>query len=59
MSKQLIHALVTTHLNRAADTSLQKQLYMGIRNAVLNGLLAPGDRLPSTRLLATVESHGE
>jgi GntR family transcriptional regulator / MocR family aminotransferase len=53
MSKQLIHALVTTHLNRATDTSLQKQLYMGIRNAVLNGLLVPGDRLPSTRLLAS------
>jgi GntR family transcriptional regulator / MocR family aminotransferase len=52
MSNQLIHSLVSTHLNRAADTSLQKQLYLGIRNAVLNGLLSPGDRLPSTRLLA-------
>jgi GntR family transcriptional regulator / MocR family aminotransferase len=35
-----------------ADGTLQQQLYAGIRRAILDGRLAPGTRLPSSRALA-------
>jgi len=36
---------------RAAD-GLQQQVYAGVRRAILDGVLAPGTRLPSSRSLA-------
>ncbi|HKX17485.1 MAG TPA: winged helix-turn-helix domain-containing protein, partial [bacterium] len=36
---------------RAAGT-LQQQIYRDIRRAILTGVLAPGARLPSSRVLA-------
>jgi GntR family transcriptional regulator/MocR family aminotransferase len=39
-------------LDRSADTPLAEQIYRGLREAVRAGLLASGERLPSTRRLA-------
>lgn len=39
-------------LDRAERDSLSKQLYEGLRRAILRGQLRPGTRLPSTRSLA-------
>ncbi len=35
-----------------ARTGLQRQLYAGIRRAIVEGIVAPGTRLPSSRALA-------
>jgi GntR family transcriptional regulator/MocR family aminotransferase len=40
-------------LDREAPTPLHRQLYDGLRSAILTGRLKPGARLPSTRQLAT------
>lgn len=40
-------------LDAALDVPLYQQLYGGLRDAILSGRLAPGARLPSSRLLAT------
>src|SRR5688572_7135890 len=45
-------ALLTLSLERDAAETLGRQLYLQIRERVLNGRLAPGARLPSTRRLA-------
>jgi GntR family transcriptional regulator / MocR family aminotransferase len=39
-------------IDRASRTPLHRQIYDGIRRAILDGLLAPGRRIPSTRSLA-------
>jgi GntR family transcriptional regulator/MocR family aminotransferase len=39
-------------LNRSSATALYRQLYDGLRDAILSGRLGPGTRLPSTRELA-------
>jgi GntR family transcriptional regulator/MocR family aminotransferase len=39
-------------LDRGSAVPLQRQLYLGIRQAILSGRLAPGRRIPSTRALA-------
>lgn len=39
-------------LDEAEDVPLYRQLYEGIREAVLSGRIAPGTRIPSTRDLA-------
>jgi len=44
--------LLALALDRAAGAPLHRQLYAGVRDAVLAGRLAPGTRLPSTRTLA-------
>ena len=44
---------VTIALDRSSATSLYRQLYDHVRNAILSGRLAPGTRLPSTRELAS------
>ena len=46
--------MATLHLpvDRAARTPLHRQVYDGLRRAVLDGRLRPGQRLPSTRALA-------
>ena len=41
------------HVDRNAPIPLQQQLYNEVRMAILGGRLAPGARVPSTRLLAT------
>ena len=40
-------------LDRSAPTPLHSQVAAALRDAVVDGLLAPGSRLPPTRLLAT------
>ena len=40
-------------LDTAAGRSLQRQVYDGVREAILAGRLPPGARLPSTRTLAS------
>lgn len=44
--------IVTVPLNPAAETPLYRQLYAGLRGAILTGGLAPGRRLPATRTLS-------
>jgi len=44
---------VAIALDRSSPTSLYRQLYDHLRNAILSGRLAPGTRLPSTRELAS------
>src|SRR5262245_8309540 len=39
-------------LDRRSGTSLQRQIYSEIRRAVLDGIVQPGTRLPSSRSLA-------
>lgn len=39
-------------LDRRSKTPLQRQLYEGLRAAILAGWLKPGDKLPSSRALA-------
>ncbi|HET9626037.1 MAG TPA: winged helix-turn-helix domain-containing protein, partial [Kofleriaceae bacterium] len=39
-------------LDRRLATPLHRQLYDGYREAIVDGRLAPGQRLPSTRVLA-------
>ncbi len=43
-------------LNRQATPPLYRQLYEDLRGLILSGRLAPGSKLPSTRLLAA--EHG-
>jgi GntR family transcriptional regulator / MocR family aminotransferase len=40
-------------LDRAGGTPLRAQLEEGVRDAIRTGRLAPGDRLPSSRMLAS------
>src|SRR6476659_248266 len=40
-------------LDRRARVPLHRQLYTGYRDAILDGRLEAGQRLPSTRVLAT------
>lgn len=44
--------LVAVQLDRTAGLSLYRQLYDGLREAILDGQLPAGTRLPSTRTLA-------
>ncbi len=48
-----IEAAVTVALDRGSDVPLHRQLYEGLRDAVLGGRLRAGTRLPSTRALAS------
>jgi GntR family transcriptional regulator/MocR family aminotransferase len=40
-------------VDRKSKASLQQQIYDGLRNAILTGFLRAGQRVPSTRALAT------
>ena len=40
-------------INRKAPTSLHRQIYDSYRSAVVDGTLRPGQRVPSTRVLAS------
>lgn len=44
---------VLLSVDRGSDTPLHRQIYDGIRRAILDGLLRPHQRVPSTRVLAT------
>jgi GntR family transcriptional regulator/MocR family aminotransferase len=44
--------LGTVALERGGPVALHRQLYDALRDAILNGALAPGTRLPATRMLA-------
>jgi GntR family transcriptional regulator/MocR family aminotransferase len=44
--------LIPLALDRASPLPLHRQLYDGLRVAILHGALAPGRRLPATRALA-------
>lgn len=50
ISTSLPNALIA--LDRSSNTSLHRQLYDQVREAILSGRLAPGMRLPPTRELA-------
>src|SRR5690606_41906247 len=39
-------------LDRSAAAPLHRQIYQGIRSAILEGRLRPGQRVPATRVLA-------
>ena len=52
MEASLLSDLVLGHLNRAAGTSLQQQLYRALQQAIHAGVMRPGYRLPSSRGLA-------
>jgi GntR family transcriptional regulator/MocR family aminotransferase len=48
------NSLMTTfQFDPRSDTPYYRQIYDGYRTAILTGLLRPGERLPSTRALAT------
>src|SRR5260221_3355587 len=40
------------HIDARAPEGLQRQVYQSVRRAVLDGVLQPGARLPSSRALA-------
>jgi GntR family transcriptional regulator/MocR family aminotransferase len=46
--------MTTLHLpvDRASDVPIHRQIYERLRSAILDGLLRPGQRVPSTRALA-------
>jgi GntR family transcriptional regulator/MocR family aminotransferase len=46
--------MTTLHLliDRSSAIPIHRQIYQGLRRAILDGLLRPGQRLPSTRALA-------
>jgi GntR family transcriptional regulator/MocR family aminotransferase len=46
------HILPHIPLDRSAGVPLHRQIYERLRRAILDGLLRPGQRVPSTRVLA-------
>ena len=44
--------LSSIRIDRNSDRKFSVQLYMGLRDLLLSGVLKPGDRLPATRTLA-------
>lgn len=46
------HILPHIPLDRNAGIPLHRQIYEGLRRAILDGLVRPGQRVPSTRVLA-------
>jgi GntR family transcriptional regulator/MocR family aminotransferase len=50
MKNTLDHTILT--LQPTADTPFYRQIYTRLRGAIADGLLKPGDRLPSARALA-------
>jgi GntR family transcriptional regulator/MocR family aminotransferase len=54
--RSAIEATVTVVLDRGSSIPLHRQLYEGLRAAILGGRLRAGTRLPSTRALA-LELH--
>ena len=50
--RRAVVTIGTIGLDRASSVPLYRQLYEGLREAILSGRLRPGARLPSTRVLA-------
>jgi GntR family transcriptional regulator / MocR family aminotransferase len=50
--RSFTNTLATLQLERGANEPLHRQLYDGLREAILTGNLEPGTRLPATRALA-------
>lgn len=51
-SERIQHLLLAAPLSAGEGVTLQQQLYLRVRQAVLSGKLSAGTRLPSTRQLA-------
>jgi GntR family transcriptional regulator/MocR family aminotransferase len=45
-------SMLLVRVDARADTTLQQQIYGGVRRAILDGLIAPGAKIPSSRELA-------
>lgn len=52
MKRQAGALLSSIRLDRSSDRRISVQLYMALRELLLSGGLAPGERLPATRTLA-------
>lgn len=52
MKREAGAVLSSIHLDRSSRKSISVQLYMGLRDLVLSGVVKPGDRLPASRTLA-------
>jgi GntR family transcriptional regulator/MocR family aminotransferase len=54
MANSYIVAMTTLHLpvDRSSGIPIHRQIYEGLRRAILDGLLRPGQQIPSTRALA-------
>jgi GntR family transcriptional regulator/MocR family aminotransferase len=52
VKRRAVVTIGTLGLDRDAGVPLHRQLYEGLREAILSGRLRPGARLPSTRTLA-------
>src|SRR5215475_15043011 len=50
--RQVLSGLIDLAVRPDSGETLNRQLYNGLRGAILNGALAPGRRLPSSRELA-------
>src|SRR5579859_5815190 len=50
--REVLSGLIDVALRPDGGETLTRQLYGELRNAILNGVLAPGRRLPSSRDLA-------
>ena len=46
------HILAHVAIDRSSKTPLHRQVYDGLRKAILDGMLRPGQRIPATRALA-------
>ena len=52
LPRRSVESLIALDINPDADESLHRQVYAGIRDAILSGRLTPGSLLPSTRTLS-------
>lgn len=52
MPRRSVESLIALDIDHAAPEPLHRQVYAGIRDAILSGRLTPGGLLPSTRTLA-------
>jgi len=50
--RRSVESLITLDIDRTGDEPLHRQVYAGVRDAILSGRLPPGGYLPSTRTLA-------
>src|SRR5688572_19106046 len=53
MTTAIQTSMTTFPFDRDSGASYYRQIYDGYRDAILSGRLRPGERLPSTRALAT------
>jgi GntR family transcriptional regulator/MocR family aminotransferase len=54
MANRYLVGMTTLHLpiDRSSGTPIHRQIYQGLRRAILGGLLRPAQRVPSTRALS-------